>query len=244
MTITEDGAPPATETRDPVADDTPGRGAGAWRWIAVVAAVALFAGVVGWRVGRTQSEPDVPARSSVDVGFFQDMQTHHNQAVAMGLIYLEYGTDPLLRQIASEIVTYQSAEIGIMGEYLHTWGQAGTETNISMAWMGAPTPRDQMYGLATKAQMKRLADARGTDLDQLFTRLMIVHHAGGIYMASFANNLAHTEVVKRWAAGMEDGQRGEIAEMNRWRVNHGMAAVDSTVKCITNAAGACPSPGG
>ncbi len=230
MTMTEDGAPPTAGEVDPVEDDRPGDGPGVWRWIAVVAAVALLAGVIGWRIGHTQGEPDVPGRSSVDVGFFQDMQTHHNQAVAMGLVYLEHGTDPLLRQIAGEIVTYQSAEIGIMGEYLHTWGQAGTETDTSMAWMGAPTPRDQMYGLATKAQMRRLQDARGTDLDQLFTRLMIVHHAGGIYMASFADNLAHTGVVKRWAAGMEDGQRGEIAEMNRWRVNHGMPAVDSRVK--------------
>ncbi len=229
-TTTEDGPTPSAEAHDPAEDDTPGGGLGVWRWIAVVAAVALLAGVIGWRVGRTQGEPDVPSRSSVDVGFFQDMQTHHNQAVAMGSIYLDHGTDPLLRQIAGEIVTYQSAEIGIMGEYLHNWGQAGTETNTSMAWMGAPTPRDQMYGLATKAQMQRLKDARGTDLDQLFTRLMIVHHAGGIYMASFAGNLAHTEAVKRWATGMEDGQRGEIAEMNRWRVNHGMPAVDSHVR--------------
>ena len=228
--LTEDGSPPSADVTDPPGTPTPGRGAGPARWIAVVAAVALLTGAIGWRVGRSQGETDPPSHTSVDVGFFQDMSTHHNQAVAMGLSYLEHGTDPLLRQIAGEIVTYQSAEIGMMGEYLRVWGQAGTETNTSMAWMGAPTPRNQMYGLATKAQMQQLAAARGTELDQLFTRLMIVHHAGGIYMASFANNLAHTAVVKRWAADMEDGQRGEIAEMNRWRVNHGMPAVDSRVK--------------
>ena len=217
------------EPLDP--DDEPGAGGGRDGatgreiWIVLLVASLVLGGAVGWRIGRSQGDPTVPGRTSVDVGFFQDMSTHHNQAISMAFTYLANGTDPLLRQIASEIVTYQSSEIGMMGEYLTTWHQAGTENDTAMAWMGMKVPRADMPGLATKAQLATLADARGPALDQEFTRLMIDHHAGGIDMADYAGPHATTAAVKRWAASMSDGQRGEISEMNRWRVSHGMASV-------------------
>ena len=130
-----------------------------------------------------------------------------------------------MRQIASEIVTYQASEIGVMNEYLTKWHESGTEDSTAMRWMGMPAPRDQMMGLATKSQMASLAAARGRDLDQLFTRLMIVHHVGGVQMAEYAASRATTPEVKRWASAMAEGQRGEIAELNQWRVRNGFPAV-------------------
>ncbi|MBK5287227.1 MAG: DUF305 domain-containing protein [Acidimicrobiia bacterium] len=197
------------------------------RLIALVLVVVLIfgAGVVGWRIGRSHGDGTTPGRNSVDVGFFQDMSIHHNQAVGMAFTYLANGTDPLLRQIASEIVVYQASEIGVMGEYLGRWGQSGTETGRVMAWMGMSMPADQMTGLASKDDLSQLDAARGADLDQLFTRLMIVHHLGGIHMAEFAAKHADIAEVRRWGHSMVDGQLGEISEMNRWRVEHGFAAV-------------------
>jgi len=206
-------------------DQEPSRATGRGIWIALLVAALLLAGAIGWRIGRAQDDAEVPGHSSVDVGFFQDMSTHHNQAISMAFTYLAHGTDPLLRQIAGEIVTYQASEMGVMGEYLTTWNQAGTETNTAMEWMGMRVPREDMSGLATTAQLDALGNARGAELDQLFTRLMINHHVGGVHMAEYASAHATTAVVKRWATSMASGQRGEIAELNRWRVNHGMAAV-------------------
>ena len=151
----------------------------------MVAALVL-GGAIGWRITKGSDDAERPGRDSVDVGFFQDMVTHHNQAVAMGFSYLEHGTDPLLRQIAGEIVTYQASEIGVMNDHLAQWNQQGTEGSTAMGWMGMKVPRDQMTGMATAEQMQALADARGRDLDELFTRLMIRHHEGGIHMAQFA----------------------------------------------------------
>ena len=193
--------------------------------ILLIVTALVLGGAVGWRIGRTQGEPTLPDPQSVDVGFFQDMGTHHNQSIGMAMTYLEHGTVPLLRQIASEIVTYQASEIGVMNEYLTTWHAAGTEDNTAMRWMGMPALRDQMRGLATKSQLAALETARGRDLDQLFTRLMINHHVGGVQMAEYAAGHATTPVVKRWAAAMADGQRGEIAELNQWRVRNGFSAV-------------------
>jgi uncharacterized protein (DUF305 family) len=112
-----------------------------------------------------------------------------------------------------------------MSEYLNTWRENGTEGEQSMAWMGMPTPRDQMMGMASAEQMQELVDARGRELDDRFTALMIRHHEGGIHMADYAAEHAGTETVRDWAFGMADAQRGEIAELNRWRVQHDLPAV-------------------
>jgi uncharacterized protein (DUF305 family) len=210
-------------------DDDQRRGPGTALWITLVIAALVLGGAIGWRATKSSDATERPAHDSVDVGFFQDMATHHNQAVAMGFSYLEHGADPLLRQIATEIINYQNAEIGMMNDHLAQWGQQGSEGSTAMAWMGMTVPIDEMPGLATAAQMQQLANARGRDLDDLFTRLMILHHEGGVHMAEYAATHATTETVRSWAAALAEGQRGEIAELNRWRVAHGLPAVKMTL---------------
>jgi uncharacterized protein (DUF305 family) len=223
-----DGAGDPPDGLEDELEDAGARGPGTALWITLVIAALVLGGAIGWRVTKN-SDAETPGAGSVDVGFFQDMATHHNQAVAMGFSYLAHGTDPLLRQIATEIINYQNAEIGVMNDHLAEWGQQGTEGSTAMAWMGMKVPRDQMPGLATTAQMQQLADARGRDLDDLFTRLMILHHEGGVHMAEYAAAHATTETVRSWAKAMDEGQRGEIAELNRWRVTHDLSAVEMTL---------------
>ena len=54
---------------------------------------------------------------------------------------------------------------------------------------------------------------------------MIDHHVGGVHMAEYAAKHAATPEVTRWAVSMADGQRGEIAELNQWRVRNSFSAV-------------------
>ncbi len=211
--------PPAGGT----GDDDRRRGPAIWQLVVIGVVVVILAGAVGWRVGDRGAAH--PAKSSVDVGFFYDMSAHHQQALTMALDYLRNGDDPRLLQMAREIVTYQSSEIGAMNTYLTQWGRLGDAPALAMGWMQPPVPRSQMPGLATKAQMAQLAAARGFELDDLFTRLMIVHHAGGIHMAAYAANHGEERSTRDLAAAMDDGQRGEISEMNTWRTQHGVKAV-------------------
>ncbi len=199
------------------------RGPAWWQVVALVVALCLLAGIVGWRIG--QSEPSDPGHSSVDVGFMYDMTAHHQQAITMALIYLRNGDDPLLLAIAKEIVQYQSSEIGVMNEYLSQWDQAGDRPAKAMGWMQPPVDRDKMPGLATPEQMQQLQDARGFELDKLFTQLMIEHHAGGIHMAAYAATHAEKDSTRVWAKRMDDGQRGEISEMNQWRTRHDLPTI-------------------
>jgi uncharacterized protein (DUF305 family) len=206
-------------------DDRPerSRAPALWQVLALVVALCALAGIVGWQIG--QREPSPPAKDSVDVGFFYDMSQHHQQAITMAMTYLRNGDDPRLLLMAREIVSYQSAEIGAMNTYLAQWGRAGDRPARAMGWMQPPIPYDEMPGLATKEQMAELAAARGAELDNLFTTLMINHHAGGVHMASYAAEHAEEESTRKLAAGMVDGQRGEISEMNTWRTQHGLPTI-------------------
>ena len=139
------------EDDDDVSDDEDeGRtGPSTALWITLVIAALVLGGAIGWRITKSTDAPERPGQGSVDVGFFQDMVTHHNQAVAMGFSYLEHGTDPLLRQIAGEIVGYQASEIGVMNDHLAQWGQQGTEGSTAMGvdgHAGAAGPDDR-HGL-------------------------------------------------------------------------------------------------
>jgi uncharacterized protein (DUF305 family) len=220
VTTTETAAPAAPADRE---TDRGSRGPVWWQILAIVLVLCVVAGAIGWRVGQSDDTP--PAADSVDVGFFYDMTAHHQQAIAMALIYLRNGNDPLLLAIAKEIVQYQSSEIGMMNEYLSQWNRDGNRPAKAMGWMQPPVDRDKMPGLATNAQMQQLENARGFELDNLFTQLMIEHHAGGVHMAAYAAEHAEKASTRRWAAQMDDGQRGEISEMNQWRRRHDLPVI-------------------
>ncbi|MEO8264522.1 MAG: DUF305 domain-containing protein [Ilumatobacteraceae bacterium] len=175
-------------------------------------AIALLCGALGWLVGNNRAIPD-PNR--IDVGFLQDMRTHHEQAVNLGLYYLELqGTNADLRDIAREIVFGQSIEIGRMIQLLRIYGATETnESDLAMSWMNEPTPNDRMPGLASDSDITKLLASSGTAADQLFVDLMTVHHQGGIHMAQYALDHANEIEVRRFAYSMVVGQTGEIDEM-------------------------------
>ena len=179
---------------------------------ALAVAIAVLCGALGWVVGNNRAIPDP---NPVDIGFLQDMRTHHEQAVNLGLFYLSLqDTNPDMRTIAREIVFGQSIEIGRMIELLRIYGATeANESDVAMTWMNEPTPNDRMPGLASDADIDKLLASRGNEADTLFADLMIAHHQGGIHMAQYAQDHAHEIEVRRFANGMITGQTGEIDEL-------------------------------
>ena len=178
----------------------------------VAVAIALLCGALGWLVGNNRAIPDP---NSTDIGFLQDMRTHHEQAVNLGFYYLSLqGTNPNLRVIAREIVFDQGIDIGRMIQLLRLYGATETnESDVAMTWMNEPTPNDRMPGLASDADIDKLLASSGTDADQLFVALMTAHHQGGIHMAQYALDHANVIEVRRFAYSMIVAQTGEISEL-------------------------------
>lgn len=192
---------------------------------AVLATVALMF-LAGAAVYTWQQWAHEPRPNDVDVGFADDMRSHHGQGVTMALAYLEDGNDPTLRQMADEIVRVQAGEVRLLGQYLDDWGNPDTDLDTAMDWMGmAPVPQDQQPGMATDAEMADLDAATGEELDDLFTRLMILHHRGGLHMAQYAADHGHQDEATELAESIVTTQRSEIAEMNLQREALGLEPV-------------------
>ena len=163
----------------------------------LVVALCFLAGVVGWWF----NEPDDESFGAVDVGFLSDMETHHNGANALGFAYLGHEHDPLVGHFAREIVVSQSQEIAAMNDYLRRAGSpASAADELAMEWMGHPVAPVDMPGMPTEAESAALAAATGPAADDVFTHLMIRHHAAGAAMAAFAATHAEHAGVREFAA--------------------------------------------
>jgi uncharacterized protein (DUF305 family) len=191
-----------------------------WARVAVLGAALAFLGfAVGFFVTRDQP----PSADSADVGFLQDMITHHDQALGVAALTVAYGENPSVRTFAREVLTQQSYEVGVMTQMLAEWGFSRDErSDEAMAWMGMPVPVEQMPGLLTDEQLAAVDEARGAELDQLFLELMAEHHRGGLHMAQGGAELADDDEVAELAARLERNQAGEINEYRQTAERLGM----------------------
>ncbi|WP_307844381.1 DUF305 domain-containing protein [Actinotalea solisilvae] len=232
--LAEDGerttvaAPPDTEP--------PLRGRAAPRAVLVaVAVVALAAGAaLGLIAGGTVLRPAVAAEGSVDAGFARDMAVHHGQAVEMSVLVRDRSEDPAVRQLALDILLTQQHQAGQMFGWLATWGLTPTSSAEPMAWAehghgdaGAAATDEEhphtMPGLATEAQMQRLATAEGEEADRLYLALMIPHHEGGVEMAELAVGDADQPQVRRLAEAVVASQQAEIQLLEQMLAERGGA---------------------
>lgn len=67
---------------------------------------------------KMHADMAVPLTGNPDVDFAQGMIPHHQGAVDMARIVLEYGTDPEIRAFAQGVIDAQAAEIAWMTEWL------------------------------------------------------------------------------------------------------------------------------
>lgn len=209
-----------------------GSGGGWWaaspRWAKAVVAgglalVLVLAGVIGGlALGRSTATTYGPAAGSLDVGFLQDMTVHHDQAVEMAVWARNNTADPQIRQIAYDIESAQTSQIGRMEGWLTLWGQPLTPPSGQyMAWMGMPS--SSMPGMASPDDLARLRAASGRDLDVAFLQLMLRHHEGGLPMMQAAATGASVPAVRALARSMVASQTSEVGVMTQMLADRGAA---------------------
>ena len=87
---------------------------------------------------------------------------HHSQAVEMAVWARNNTADPAVRQLAFDIESTQTSQVGRMEGWLTLWGQPLTPPSGQfMGWMGMPTAA--MPGMATPEDLARLRAATGRD---------------------------------------------------------------------------------
>ncbi|MFK8250457.1 CopM family metallochaperone [Ancylobacter terrae] len=65
----------------------------------------------------------IPFTGDTDVDFARGMIPHHQGAIDMATIELQYGTDPELRKLAEAIIKAQESEIAFLKEWLAKKGK-------------------------------------------------------------------------------------------------------------------------
>lgn len=210
----------------------------AWTKALVFGATALVLLLLGGAAGiwitlaRSESPaspgPSGTPPSAVDVGFAQDMSTHHLQAVQMSNVERDNSRDRLLRQLAFDIEQGQLEQVGRMKGFLSMWGEP--EQGVAeerMVWMSAgdhgghgmsgmrPDENGLMPGMATTAELADLRTKSGEALDVRFLQLMLRHHQGGIPMAEYALENARNSAVRQLARSMVRTQQSEVDLMTR-----------------------------
>ncbi|MEU2495751.1 DUF305 domain-containing protein [Streptomyces sp. NPDC007883] len=202
------------------------------------ATVASAGGDDGHPGGHGGGAAAAPAADSADAGFARDMAVHHQQAVEMSFVVRDRTQDEEVRRLAYDIANTQANQRGMLLGWLDLWGLPKVESGSEpMAWMeqvhgkgghgdahgsdegagageanhgGRPGAGAVMPGMATRAELDRLAKASGRQAEVLYLQLMTDHHKGGVAMAEGCASLCTVPQEKALAQGMVDAQQSEM----------------------------------
>jgi uncharacterized protein (DUF305 family) len=158
--------------------------------------------------------------TKADIEFMSGMIAHHAQAVKMAGWAESHGASKSLQIFCGRIAMAQTAEIGLMQQWLRERNQPVPEPDprgMKMN-MGGMDQYMIMPGMLTEEQMKQLDAARGVEFDRLFLTFMIQHHKGAISMVETLNNspgAAQDEIVFKFSNDVQADQTTEIERMQQ-----------------------------
>lgn len=150
-----------------------------------------------------------------DVAFMQGMIVHHQQAVDMAALVKARTNTEELKTIAGRIETSQADEITFMQTWLKERGEPVADP---MMKGHAAHMHHMMEGMASPADMKALAAAKGTDFDRRFLTLMIAHHEGALDMVEKLldeEGTASDPVMFQFVNDVDSEQKTEIGRMDK-----------------------------
>jgi len=229
---TEVPPPPPDDPSDGDGGDPGGWWSASPTWAKAVVAgglallLLMVGGLVGGLVGRDTATTYGPPAGSVDVAFLQDMSTHHRQAVQMAVFERSNTTDPQLRQLAFDIESSQTSQVGTMEGWLRLWNEpTAPPDGVFMGWMGMPTP--SMPGMATEDELAQFRSLSGPALDVRFLQLMLRHHEGGFPMLSAGQAQLEVPAARTLAASMLRAQTAEADTMRQMLAARGAAPLPS-----------------
>ncbi|MEU3908891.1 DUF305 domain-containing protein [Streptomyces goshikiensis] len=157
--------------------------------------------------------------NAADQTYVRGMIEHHRQALTMSALAPDRASAEAVKGLAERIAAAQKPEIGAMERWLARYpapgGAGGSGSTGGSGGTGGMGGHDHgaMPGMATEQQLKELADARGTDFDRLFLKLMTAHHEGALKMAGQALAGGNNVAVEEMATEVVATQTAEIHRM-------------------------------
>lgn len=147
--------------------------------------------------------------------FIANMIAHHQGAVDMANLALTSAKHQEIKDMANNIISAQTKEIGDMQSWQTVWGYPASsgsmmEDHSSMGMM------NDMAGMTDK-----LKGLTGDAFDKAFLASMIQHHQSAINMSYPGQTNAQHDEVKTLTIAIVDAQSKEISQMKQWQKDWG-----------------------
>jgi len=147
---------------------------------------------------------------NADVGFAKGMIPHHEGAIAMAKVQLQYGKDAEMKALAQKIVDTQQSEISVM----QNWLDKNESSQVAASNAKEITQAYQQKAMGNHdAMMQGIMDANP---DIAFAKGIIPHHQGAIDMATIEQTYGKNPAMLALAKQIKHAQTPEIKQMQDW----------------------------
>lgn len=183
--------------------------------IASILAGSALASQLGWEWPWMGGDRDA------DQIYIRHMTAHHVQGIELAKLGVVQAHDPHLQALAGLMVASQAGESRIFEGWWTTW-------------FGFPIPdctpqeRADMPGYLSPEQMQQAKSASSDRFDEVFVRLMTIHHKGAMRMADQERHSRGDVRLRIMAHAIRHEQQGEIALMR------GLGGVQAVITATRN----------
>ncbi len=152
------------------------------------------------------------AFNNPDYAFAAGMLPHHVGAVDMAKVELQYGKNPQMRQLATNIIAAQDKEIKEMQQWLAAHKKdASQKANAQSIAMHA-----ELKGAMMAMNQHMMHGMSYDNADYAFAAGMLPHHVGAVAMAKVELQYGKNPQMRQLAKNIIRSQDKEIKEMQAW----------------------------
>ncbi len=159
---------------------------------------------------KMHRDMDIIYSGNADIDFARGMIPHHQGAVDMAEVVLQYGDDAEIKELAQRIIVWQEAEIGMMKQWLLTHDSTW-QAEHPLAMQSVKGYVEAMNIMHRDMNIDYTGDA---DVD--FARGMIPHHQGAVDMADVLVAFGVAPMLRSLSHDIVRSQGQEIRLMQEW----------------------------